>query len=116
MDEYVFDLGDDLRPAPRPARRAEMREQVLREARSRAERYAIELVVEEPRRSSDVALLWFQGERTAVLRTVGGWEPSSGLELQIAHAGPQGAKYELALYVVSRSTLVGASDGSRDRS
>ncbi len=110
MDEYVFDLGDDVRPAPVPARRAELRERALREARTRAERYAIELVVEEPRRSSDLALLWFQGERTAVLRTVGGWEPSGGLELQIAHAGPQGPRYELALYVVARRRVGLASD------
>lgn len=102
MQEFIFDLDDDVRPAPKPVRRAELRERILDEARRRAERHAISVVCEEPRRDSDVAMLWFEGERTAVLRTVGGWEPDGGMQLQIAHAGPRGARYELALYVVVR--------------
>lgn len=102
MEEFIIDLDDDVRPAPKPVRRAELRERILGEARRRAERHAISVVCEEPRRDSDVAMLWFEGERTAVLRTVGGWEPDGGMQLQIAHAGPRGARYELALYVVVR--------------
>lgn len=110
MDEFVLDPGHDARPAPRRGRIEELRETIVRDARSRAARAGVELVVEDSRRSSDVALLWFSGERRPVLAIVGDWEPDEPVELQIAHAGPRGARYELALYVVARTDRSPAAD------
>lgn len=110
MDEFVLDPGYDARPAPLPGRIAELRETIVRDARARAQRAGVELVVEASRRSSDVALLWFSGERRPVLAIVGDWEPDEPVELQIAHAGPRGARYELALYVVVKGDPSRAAD------
>jgi hypothetical protein len=100
MDEYVFDPAQDARPAPRPARRRELHTTLAREARRRAQRSGVDVIVQEARRASDLALVWFRGERTEVLRTVGGWQPGGGIELQIAHAAMNGSRYELAVYAV----------------
>jgi hypothetical protein len=110
MDEFVVDPAQVARPAPRPARRRELRQALTREARRRAARAGVDVVVQEARRASDLALLWFQGERTAVLRTVGGWQPGGGVVLQIAHAGGYGPRYELAVYAVAAGAAPRAGD------
>lgn len=110
MTEYLLDPNPDERPSLGPGRVAELREHVLREARKLSEWAGVELVFERPRRASDIALLWFEGDRTAVLRAVGGWEPSPDVELQLAHARPTGSRFELSLYVAARGGDVHASD------
>mgnify|MGYP000436379204 CR=1 FL=1 len=106
MTEYVLDPTRTDRPELRPDEVATLREQVLREARERSEREGVELIFERPRRRSDIAILWFEGERRAVLRAVGGWTPDAPVELQLAHARPHASQFELSLYV----TVRGASD------
>jgi hypothetical protein len=110
MDEFVVDPASRARPAPRPARRRELRAALVREARRRAERAGVDVLVQEARRASDLALLWFRGERTDVLRAVGGWQPGGGVVLQIAHAGTYGPRYELALYAVAGDAAQLAGD------
>lgn len=109
MDEFVVDPAQDARPAPRPSRRRELHATLAREARRRGERAGVDVVVQEARRASDLALVWFRGERSEVLRTVGGWQPGGGIELQIAHAALNGARYELAVYAVAASPAPAAS-------
>lgn len=110
MTEYVLDPTPNERPSLSPGKIAELRELVLREARERSEREGVQLVFERPRRASDIAILWFEGDRRSVLRAVGGWEPSADVELQLAHARPHGAHFELSLYVAAREVDVLASD------
>jgi hypothetical protein len=113
MTEFVLDPTRHVRPVPRQGRVAELRAYVLREARERSEREGVELIVERARRSSDVALLWFEGDRRAVLRTVGGWDPDPAVELQIAHAGARSSHYELSLYVAVRDGETGTEPAVR---
>ncbi|MDZ7799889.1 MAG: hypothetical protein U5K81_03720 [Trueperaceae bacterium] len=116
MDDSLLDPGDTVtaqgprdaaphrRTAPRRARRAELRREVEGDARRVAHPRGVEVASGEPRRASDVAVLWFRGERASVLRTVGGWRPTAPVEVRIAHAGMLGVRYELALYVVPCAT------------
>ena len=102
VTDYVLDPSEQDRPPLAPERAAELREQVLSEARQRSEREGVDLVFEPPRRASDVAILWFEGERRAVLRAVGGWTPHPDVEIHLAHARPRQARFELSLYVAAR--------------
>lgn len=104
MTEFVLDPNPDERTALRPRQVAALREQVLREARERSENEGVEVVFGRPRRASDVAILWFEGERRAVLRAVGGWDPHPAVQLQLAHARPYASRFELSLYVAARET------------
>jgi hypothetical protein len=103
MTEYILDPTRTDRRELRPEQAASLRTLVLREARHRSEQEGVELIVEQPRRRSDVAILWFEGERRAVLRAVGGWDPHPDLELHLAHARPRAARFELSLYVTVRN-------------
>ena len=107
MTEYILDPTPTDRPELRPDQVAALQRRVLREARERSEREGVDLVFEAPRRRSDVAILWFEGERRAVLRTVGGWDPHPGLELHLAHARPHASRFELSLYVTVRTVHAG---------
>ncbi len=103
MTEYILDPTSTDRPELHPDQVEALQQRVLREARARSEREGVNLVFEAPRRRSDVAILWFEGERRAVLRAVGGWDPHPGLELHLAHARPHAARFELSLYVAVRA-------------
>lgn len=120
MDDHLMDPGDQVEPGelepsgrpsgrmaertpPRRARRAELRARVEQEARRVAERRGVEVAMEEPRRASDIAVMWFRGDRASVLRAVGAWRPDAPVEVRIAHAGSLGVRYELALYVLPRA-------------
>lgn len=96
MEGYVLDPKEPA--TPRPARRTELRDRVVAEAGEVARAHELRLVVEPARRASDLAMLWFQGDRTDVLRAVGEWDPGSDVALQIAHAGPCAGRYELVLF------------------
>lgn len=100
MDEYVIDPTAFERPLLDSRRRAALRTRVEQEALDRAKIFGVKVIAHEPRRVADVALLWFQGDRPSVLALVGGWTPTDAVRLHIAHAGPQGTRYELALYAV----------------
>lgn len=102
MVDFVLDPEQGMRAQPHAARRAELRDDVLRQASDRARRHAVELVARPVRRASDLAMLWFQGDRVRVLRAVGGWYPGTGIELHIAHASRASGRYELAVYAVYR--------------
>ncbi len=102
MTEFLLD-PDDGRPTLTAALRTALTKRVAKEARALAARADVTVVFEEPRRASDLALLWFSGERSAVLDLVGDWDPNGPYAIQIAHAGPRGVRYELALYVVADS-------------
>jgi hypothetical protein len=106
MTEYILDPTRSDRPELHPDQVASLRERVVREARERSAREGVELVFEAPRRRSDVAILWFEGERRAVLRAVGGWDPHPDLELHLAHARPHASRFELSLYVAVRTVRV----------
>ena len=108
MHGFELDAHDPRAGRPHPARRAELRELVLREAADRARRYDVELLVQDARDPSQLAMFWFQGDRVRVLRAVGGWEPGAGIDLQIAHAMRLRGHYELALYAI-----IGATAGRR---
>ena len=103
MTEYILDPTRTDRRELRPEQAASLRTHVLREARERSEREGVEIVVEAPRRRSDVAIVWFEGERRAVLRAVGRWDPHPDLEFHLAHARPRSARFELSLYVAVRA-------------
>lgn len=94
---FVLDPQDSVPFGPRPARRLELCERLVKQARARAAEHDVELVIEPARRVSELAMLWFQGGRSRVLRAVGGWDPGAGIVLQIAHAGHCGTRYELVL-------------------
>ncbi|MEX2502185.1 MAG: hypothetical protein WD336_07400 [Trueperaceae bacterium] len=100
MTEHLLDPDEAERPALHPTARASLARQVADEARALAARGDVSVVCEEARRTSDLALLVFHGERSAVLQLVGDWEPRGPFAIQIAHAGPRGVRYELALYAV----------------
>ena len=103
MTDHVLDPQDKHRARPHAARQAELRDGVLRQASDRARRHEVDLVARPTRRASDLAMLWFQGDRVRVLRAVGGWNPGPGIELHIAHASRCAGRYELALYAALRT-------------
>ena len=115
MTEFLLD-PDDGRPTLTAALRNALTKRVAREARELAARAGVTVVFEESRRASDLALLWFSGERSAVLDLVGDWDPAGPYALQIAHAGPRGVRYELALYVVTDPERLETFGGSFGRS
>lgn len=104
MEGFVLDPQEPAVVSPRSPDRAELRDRVVHEASERARAHALRLVVEPSRRASDLVMLWFQGDRTDVLRAVGGWEPDEGVTLQIAHAGPCAGRYELVLFAAVERT------------
>ena len=111
MTEFLLD-PDDGRPTLTAALRNALTKRVAHEARVLAKRADVTVVCEEARRASDLALLWFSGERSAVLSLVGDWDPDGPYAIQIAHAGPRGVRYELALYVVTDPERLEAFGGS----
>lgn len=104
MEDFLLDPLDSPRPAPRASRRAELFERVLDAAAERAREHGIDVVAEPGRRASDLAMLWFQGDRSRVLHGVGGWDPGTGVLLQIAHGGHCAGRYELVVFAVVEAT------------
>lgn len=100
VEEFVLDPTVFERPQIGPEQRSALRSVIEGDAHERAKVFGVTVLAQEPRRTADVALLWFQGDRPSVLSLVGGWTPPMGVHLHIAHAGPQGTRYELVLYAV----------------